>query len=112
MAKVRQLHPFERKSLIPNQLVTAGDLEDFKNDLIVFLRQLLKDLQANSPKKWLKSYEVKKMLEISGGTLQTLRNNGTLPFTKIGGIMYYDSEAIEQVMLKKQKQFQLAKSFR
>jgi helix-turn-helix protein len=51
-----------------------------------------------SVKKWLKSYEVKKILNISTGTLQNLRSNGTLPYTKIGGLIYYDAELINKVM--------------
>lgn len=32
------------------------------------------------------------------GTLQNLRINGTLTFTKIGGIMYYNYSDIEKVL--------------
>jgi hypothetical protein len=49
-------------------------------------------------KKWLKSSEVRKMLNISPGTLQNLRINGTLRFTKIGSIMYYKLEDINRVL--------------
>ena len=58
-------------------------------------------LQCHAPqplKKWLKSYEVKKILNISTGTLQNLRSNGTLPHTKIGGLIYYDAELINKVL--------------
>ena len=34
------------------------------------------------------------MLRISPGTLQNLRVNGTLAYTKIGGIIYYKYEDI------------------
>ena len=37
-------------------------------------------------------------LQISPGTLQNLRVNGTLPSTKIGGIIYYDAAEIQKVM--------------
>ncbi len=48
-------------------------------------------------KKWLKTHEVRKMLNISSGKLLTLRINGTLPYTKIGGVIYYDQEDIQQM---------------
>ena len=48
--------------------------------------------------KWIKNREVKKLLQISNSTLQTLRANGTLSYTKIGGILYYDAEEIEKMM--------------
>jgi hypothetical protein len=46
------------------------------------------------PKRWLKSREVRKLLNISGGTLQTLRNTGQLPFKRVGGLMFYDAAEI------------------
>ena len=50
-------------------------------------------------KKYIKSSELMEMLQISPGTLQNLRVNGTLPYTKVGGIIFYDSDEIQQVML-------------
>ena len=49
-------------------------------------------------KQWLKSNEVRKLLNISPGTLQNLRVNGTLTYTKIGGILYYSSNDLEKVI--------------
>ena len=53
---------------------------------------------GEEPRAWLKSYEVRKLLGISAGTLQNLRVNGTLPYTKIGGLMYYRFEDIQKLM--------------
>jgi hypothetical protein len=65
-------------------------------DLQHFRTQLLEDLKAMfgaSPslvkKEWLKSSEVRKMLGVSHGTLQNLRVNGSLPCSKVGGIISY-----------------------
>jgi predicted site-specific integrase-resolvase len=52
----------------------------------------------NEPQKWLKSYQVKNLLKISPGTLQNLRVNGTLKFTKIGGMFYYNNEDIQKLL--------------
>ena len=49
-------------------------------------------------KKWLKSPEVRELLGISPGTLQNLRMNGTLPFTKVGGVVYYQSDDILKML--------------
>ena len=64
-----------------DQLVTIADLEEFKEDLLLSLTRLLRDNAAKPPKKWLKSHEVKSMLNISNGTLFAMRVNGTIPFT-------------------------------
>lgn len=92
-----------KQSVFRDQLVTVADLDAFKTDLLTGIRGLLSDLKERQSKKWLKSYEVKKLLAISNGTLQTLRSNGTLPFTKIGGTIYYNSEDIDKMLLEKQK---------
>jgi hypothetical protein len=38
------------------------------------------------------------MLGISHGTLQNLRINRSLPYTKLGGIMFYKYEDIEKIL--------------
>ena len=79
------------------ELITKEDLKTFRADLLNDIKILLKPAIGES-KKWLKSYEVRKVLGISPGTLQTLRINGTLRYTKIGGILYYKSEDIGKLL--------------
>lgn len=79
------------------ELITREDLREFKNELLNDLKQIMQPGQGQF-KKWLKSSEVRKMLNISPGTLQNLRINGTLRFTKIGSIMYYKLEDINKVL--------------
>jgi len=51
-----------------------------------------------------KQNEVIKLLSISPGTLQNLRLNGILPFTKIGGVLYYGHEDIQKTLQDNKKQ--------
>jgi hypothetical protein len=78
------------------ELVTREDLMRLE-DLLKEIKQIVQPGQSQ-PKKWLKSSEVRKMLNISPGTLQNLRINGTLRFTKMGSIMYYKLEDINKVL--------------
>jgi len=78
-------------------IITQADLDQFKEDVINELR-LLMAKEKTVKTKWIKNREVKKLLQISNSTLQTLRANGTLSYTKIGGILYYDAEEIEKMM--------------
>ena len=87
---------------MPTEIVTTDDLREFKIDLLKEFKQLLAVHHGQPSKKWLKSYEVRKLLGISPGTLQNLRINGTLPFTKIGGVIFYDSEDISKMMKENQ----------
>ncbi|MCC9137536.1 helix-turn-helix domain-containing protein [Pontibacter silvestris] len=80
------------------EIITKEDLQLFRLQLLEDLRELLSRKQAPAPKQVLKSAEVRKMLKISPATLQTLRINGTLPYTRIGGTLYYRSEDIERLM--------------
>ena len=79
------------------ELITREDLREFKTELLNELKQIMQPGQGQS-KKWLKSSEVRKMLNISPGTLQNLRINGTLRFTKMGSIMYYKLEDINKIL--------------
>lgn len=83
---------------MPTSIITTEDLHQFKKDLLTDIQELLIKHQNGVTKKWLKSTEVMKMLKISPGTLQSFRVNGTLPFTKIGGIIYYEASDIQEVL--------------
>jgi len=78
------------------EIITKEDLSEFREKLLEDIKGILG--RTDEPKKWLKSYQVKNLLKISPGTLQNLRINGTLRFTKIGGILYYKYEDIMQVL--------------
>ncbi len=50
------------------------------------------------PKRWLKSNELRRLLKVSPGTLQTLKLSGIIPYTKIGGVHFYDYEDIQKLV--------------
>lgn len=80
------------------EILTTDDLYNFKIQLFGELKKLLTENPQTAPKKYLKSAEVMEMLQVSPGTLQNLRINGTLPYTKIGGIILYEYEEILKVL--------------
>jgi len=80
-------------------IVTVEDLQNFKKELIEEIKKLLSERSATTTvRKWLKSHEVRRLLTISPGTLQHLRINGTLPFTKIGGVIFYDHDDVQKML--------------
>ncbi|WP_304131326.1 helix-turn-helix domain-containing protein [Mesonia mobilis] len=81
-------------------IITTDDLREFKLELLEEIQELLLKQHSTTSKKWLRSKEVRELLGISPGTLQNLRINGTLPYTKIGGVLYYDEEEINAVLEK------------
>lgn len=74
------------------EVITKKDLDDLKLEIIKEVSTLLG--KRREEKKWLKSVDVKEMLNISAGTLQNLRVNGTLPYTKLGGTMFYEYDDV------------------
>ncbi|UOY09325.1 helix-turn-helix domain-containing protein [Muricauda sp. SCSIO 64092] len=81
-------------------IITTEDLYEFKLQLLEGIRELLENQSGPPQKKWIKSPELKELLGISSGTLQNLRINGTIPYTKVGGVLYYDYAEIVQLMEK------------
>nr|WP_292966526.1 helix-turn-helix domain-containing protein [Muricauda sp. UBA7809] len=81
-------------------IITTEDLMEFKVELLEDIKDLLENQNKQTNKKWLKSKEVRELLGISPGTLQNLRINGTLPYTKIGGVLYYEYHEIMEVLEK------------
>ena len=83
---------------MPAQILTTDDLREFKVELIDEIGKLLRQNGIQPVKKWLKSREVRKLLNISPGTLQTMRVNGTLTLSKIGGVIYYEYDDIQKMI--------------
>jgi hypothetical protein len=69
------------------EVVTKDDLQTFRSQLLNDLKELFsKEKNEKRAKAWLRSKEVRKLLNISAGTLQNLRITGKLQSLKIGGI--------------------------
>ena len=68
-------------------LITADDLQLFKKELLNEIRLLL--MPVSIDRKWMKGNEIRGMLNISQATLQKLRSNESIKFTKIGSVHYY-----------------------
>ena len=79
------------------EIITKDDLNDFRLTLLNDLKEIIQS-KPQQTKQWLKSNEVRKLLNISPGTMQNLRINGTITYTKIGGILYFDNSDIEKLL--------------
>ncbi len=84
---------------MPIEIITKEDLQNFRKQLLGDIKEILLMAQRQKTfKSWYRSCEVRKLLNISGGTLQNLRVTGKLPSSKIGGIHYYRLEDIENLL--------------
>ena len=76
--------------------------EEMAAKLDYFVQRMDDLCQQHGEKKaerWMDSHAVCRKLRISPRTLQTLRDNGTLAFTKIGNRTYYRLEDVERVIV-------------
>src|ERR1044072_8326590 len=97
----RQILPeenFAAQRMYAHQLITVNDLTQFKKQLIDELALLLKTQTSPPAKRWMKSHEVRRLLKISPGTLQTLKSSGIIPYSKMGGVHFYDYDVIQRVL--------------
>lgn len=85
-----------------NELITKADLLQAEAHIIAALSDLM-NRSRNVHKKWLKSNEVMELLGLSSSGLQNLRINATIPYTKLGGVIYYDYVDIQNILEKNKR---------
>ena len=95
--KMNEEMPYPQK-IYAAQLVTIDDLKEFRKHIVQDLLSALKIPLHAPAKNWMKSHEVRRMLKISPGTLQNLKNTGVIPYTKIGGVHFFDHEDILRLL--------------
>lgn len=86
-------------------IVTTEELEEFRIKLLTEIKELLMSNGRIGIDHWIKSGQVMSKLEISPETLQNFRINGTIPFSKLGGIIYYDEEKINEILESNEIEF-------
>ncbi|MFV8335944.1 helix-turn-helix domain-containing protein [Flavobacterium sp. RSP29] len=78
------------------EVITREEFNSFKQEVL----EALKPVRSNQEKKFLRSSEMRKMFNISAGTLQNMRINGTLPYSKVGTTILYDYDEVLAILSK------------
>lgn len=81
-------------------VLTKQDLMQLKAEILDEIRSLINPARSQSDSQWLRSADVRRMLSISAGTLQNLRIQGLISYTKLGGSFFYRRDDIEKMLLK------------
>lgn len=90
------------------EIITLKEFQEFEKQIFEELQEL-KDLvgHAGLNRKWIKSSDIKAMLGVSHGKLQAMRDNREIPYSVIGGTIFYNIEevnkALERRMITKDK---------
>ena len=77
-------------------------MEELSKDFTLIKEYIMSVKQSKSTmlnETWMDGQEVMLLLKISKRTLQSMRDNGTLPFSRINGKFYYKTEDI-QILLE------------
>lgn len=79
--------------------IEGNAFEQIKQRFADFTKQV-KSLcgDGRNNEQWLSDSEVCELLKISHRTLQSYRDNGTLPYSQIGRKCYYKSSDVEQLL--------------
>lgn len=72
----------------------SGELKEIKE----YLRYSYKTRFDKFTEAWIDGQDVMQSLHISKRTLQSLRDNGTLPYSRINGKFYYKLSDIERML--------------
>jgi len=75
------------------EIITREEFNSFKQEVL----EALKPVTNSQNKRYLRSAEMRKMLNISAGTLQNMRINGTLPYIKAGTTILYDMDKVIEI---------------
>lgn len=83
------------------EIVTKDDLRQFGLVLLDKIRVVIQEnaftQTESSQAEWLKSKSVRKMLDISAGSVQNLRMTQKVRFKKVLGSYYYSREDLEKL---------------
>ena len=102
LGKVLRQLPSIQEELLKRKLISLGDLSD-KEIENLSERAFLED--------WIDGQEVMQKLKISPRTLQTLRSNGTIPYTRIGHKLYYLKQDIERILRNNYVMYNIRKRY-
>ena len=82
------------------QIVTWEDLQNFRIQLLNDIKEILSyDKQSgNEPIEFLKTSQVRKLLNCSNGKIQSLHITGKLRSKKVGGTLYYKQEDVKRIL--------------
>jgi len=89
MGRILRKCPCIQIELLKQKRISLDDLNDEEFDKLVE-HSFLED--------WIDSQDVMHTLHISPRTLQTLRSNGTLPFSRISNKLYYRKQDILKIL--------------
>ena len=79
-------------------MMLLSQLEENFEIIRAYILSIKKSKLDNLKEAWVDGNEVAKALNVSNRTLQTFRDNGTLPYSRVKGKFYYKVADIEALL--------------
>ena len=89
MGKLLRKCPLIQAELLRQGKISLDDLSDEELDKLI---------EHTFFEDWIDNQDVMQLLHISVRTLQTLRSNGTLPYSRINNKIYYRRQDIQRIL--------------
>lgn len=102
MGKLLRHCPVIQTELLKQGKISLDDLSDKELDRLI---------EHTFLEEWIDNQEVMQLLHISTRTLQTLRTNGTLPYTRINNKIYYRRQDIQRILADNYTMFRLKNGY-
>ena len=102
MGKLLRKCPVIQAELLKQGKISLDDLSDEELDRLVE-HTFLED--------WIDNQDVMQLLHISVRTLQTLRSNGTLPYSRINNKIYYRRQDIQRILADNYTMYRLRNGY-
>jgi hypothetical protein len=84
------------------QMPTVRGIQLLLEPIVVKLQNLENELQKLpkkvQPSKYYRARDLKELFGLTNNTIIKYRNDGTLPFTLLGGVYLYDANAIDKML--------------
>ena len=84
------------------QMPTVRGIQLLLEPIVVKLQNLENELQKLpkkvQPSKYYRARDLKELFGLTNNTIIKYRNDGTLPFTLLGGVYLYDANAINEML--------------
>lgn len=84
------------------QMPTVRGIQLLLEPIVVKLQNLENELQKLpkkvQPSKYYRAKDLKELFGLTNNTIIKYRNDGTLPFTLLGGVYLYDANAINEML--------------
>ena len=94
--------PVIQTELLKQKKISLDDLSDEELDRLI---------EHTFLEEWIDNQEVMQLLHISSRTLQTLRSNGTLPYSRINNKIYYRRQDIQRILADNYTMFRLKNGY-